>query len=63
MRVSSNAIRAGLVAPLAALAASTAHAQIFRGLPVQAEVVHARTQRKPSRSVTAVFDTRATWTA
>ena len=40
-----------------------AHAQIFRGLPVQAEVVHARTQRKPSRSVTAVFDTRATWTA
>jgi len=40
-----------------------AHAQIFRGLPVQAEVVHSRTQRKPSRSVTAVFNTRATWTA
>jgi len=31
MRVRSNAIRAGLVAPLAALAASTAHAQIFGG--------------------------------
>src|ERR1700727_1407780 len=31
MRVRSNAIRAGLVAPLAALAASTAQAQIFGG--------------------------------
>jgi len=40
-----------------------AHAQIFRGLPVQAEVVHARTQRNPSRSVTAVVDTRPKWTA
>jgi hypothetical protein len=40
-----------------------AHAQVFRGLPVQAEVVHSRAQCKPSGSVTAVFDTRATWTA
>src|SRR5580692_2522881 len=31
MRVRTNAIRAGLVAPLAALAGSTAHAEIFGG--------------------------------
>lgn len=37
-----------------------AHAQILRGLPVEAEVVHARLQRKPARSATQ-FSTRAAW--
>ena len=37
-----------------------AHAQILHGLPVEAEVVHARLQRKPARSA-AQFSTRAAW--
>jgi recombination protein RecA len=37
-----------------------AHARILQGLPVEAEVVHARLQRKPARSVTQ-FATRAAW--
>jgi recombination protein RecA len=37
------------------------HTQILRGLPVRVEVVHARTQRKPVRSATAAFETRAAW--
>jgi len=38
-----------------------AHAHILRILPVKAELVHARLQRKPARSVTAQFQTRAAW--
>ncbi|HEV2114627.1 MAG TPA: hypothetical protein VGR48_01280 [Terriglobales bacterium] len=38
-----------------------AHARILRGMPVEAEVVHARLQRKPAQSVTARFDIRPTW--
>jgi len=30
-------------------------------LPVKAELVHDRFQRKPTRSVTAQFQTRAAW--
>lgn len=37
-----------------------AHAQLLRELPVEAEIVHARLQRKPVRS-TAQFATRAAW--
>jgi hypothetical protein len=37
-----------------------AHAQILRELPIQVEIVHARLQRKPARSVTQ-FATRAAW--
>jgi len=37
-----------------------AHAQLLRGLPVEAEIVHARLQRKPVRSA-AQFATRAAW--
>ncbi|MGE5207304.1 MAG: hypothetical protein ACM3PW_16965 [Chlamydiota bacterium] len=37
-----------------------AHARLLRGLPVEAEIVHARFQRKPARS-TAQFATRASW--
>ena len=37
------------------------HTQILRGLPVRVEVIHARTQRKPVRSATAAFETRAAW--
>jgi hypothetical protein len=37
------------------------HAQILRGLPVEAEIVHARLPRKPNRSAAAQFDTRASW--
>jgi hypothetical protein len=36
------------------------HAQLLRGLPVEAEIVHARFQRKPARSA-ARFETRAAW--
>ncbi|HKC71033.1 MAG TPA: hypothetical protein VKB60_05380, partial [Terriglobales bacterium] len=36
------------------------HAQLLRGLPVEAEIVHARLQRKPVRSA-AQFATRAAW--
>jgi recombination protein RecA len=39
---------------------SPAHAQILRGLPVEAEIVHARLQRKPVHSA-AQFHTRAAW--
>ncbi|HZR30608.1 MAG TPA: hypothetical protein VFA76_01980 [Terriglobales bacterium] len=38
-----------------------AHAQILRGIPVQAEVVHARIQRKPVRSATIAFEARTVW--
>jgi hypothetical protein len=38
-----------------------AHAHILRMLPVKAELVHDRFQRKPARSVTAQFQTRAAW--
>jgi len=38
-----------------------AHAQILRRLPVKAELVHARLPRKPARSVSAQFETRAAW--
>jgi hypothetical protein len=38
-----------------------AHAHILRMLPVKAELVHDRFQRKPTRSVTAQFQTRAAW--
>jgi recombination protein RecA len=37
-----------------------AHAQLLRELPVEAEIVHARLQRKPVRSATQ-FATRAAW--
>jgi hypothetical protein len=37
-----------------------AHAQLLRELPVEAEIVHARLQRKPVRSA-AQFHTRAAW--
>ena len=37
-----------------------AHAQLLRELPVEAEIVHARLQRKPVRSA-AQFATRAAW--
>ena len=37
-----------------------AHAQLLRELPVEAEIVHARLQRKPVRSA-AQFRTRAAW--
>jgi hypothetical protein len=36
------------------------HAQILRGLPLEAELVHARSQRKPAGSA-AQFDTQAAW--
>jgi hypothetical protein len=38
-----------------------AHAQILRTLPVRAEIVHDRFQRKPVRSAAAQFQTRARW--
>ena len=38
-----------------------AHARILQELPVKAEIVHARFQRKPARSTTAQFATRADW--
>ncbi len=38
-----------------------AHAQILRGIPVQAEVVHARIQRKPVRSAPIAFEARTAW--
>jgi recombination protein RecA len=39
---------------------SPAHAQILRGVPVEAEIVHARLQRKPVHSA-AQFHTRTAW--
>ncbi|HLK34564.1 MAG TPA: hypothetical protein VKT29_15830 [Terriglobales bacterium] len=36
------------------------HARLLRGLPVKAEVVHARFQRKPTQSATQ-FSTRTAW--
>ena len=38
-----------------------AHAQLLRELPVEAEIVHARLQRKPAQSVTARFSMCASW--
>jgi recombination protein RecA len=38
-----------------------AHARILREMPAEAEIVHARFQRKPAQSVTAQFATRAAW--
>jgi recombination protein RecA len=39
----------------------SAHAQLLRELPVEAELVHARLQHKPARSATTQFATRAAW--
>ena len=38
-----------------------AHGRILRGVPVEAEVVHARLQRKPAQSVAARFAIRPSW--
>ena len=38
-----------------------AHAQILHRLPVEAEVVHARFERKPAQSAIARFTARASW--
>ena len=50
----------GTVAATCMEDALPAHAQFLRELPVEAEVVHARFQRKPARSATQ-FSTRAAW--
>jgi hypothetical protein len=47
--------------PLIASRDVPAHAHILRAVPVRAEVVHDRLQRKPAGSVSAQFQTHASW--
>jgi hypothetical protein len=56
-----NGIEKVFSMPAASTSDAPAHAQLLRGLSINAELLRSRLERKPVRSVHASFNTKMSW--